>query len=1170
MLIKGYIDKKIFDSGNGFKIYSFCPNDKYISQVQLTKYGNISIKGDLPTLVNGKEYELDVEYEKKGQYESYVVKQMLSNPMDMNDLESYNFLSELVGEKTTKSILDVYPNFIKLIISGKESQIDLSKIKGVGDFRFNQIRNKIKENIMYYNIISEYKDYELTMSQVKKIHETYKSFEKLKEKMDENPYRCLCSIAGISFSTADSKILNKNRALASSLFRMAECILFMLNKNETEGNTWIKSNVLYSDCSKVTPECINEFKNALEDKQIYYDKESKKVAKKSTYNCELEISNILKEFLNEERILNIDYNKYNCVDGVALTEKQTLSTKYACNHNFYILSGFGGSGKTFSTKALINMLDDNNLSYILLAPTGKASKNLTLNTNRHSSTIHRGLCYNPAEGFLFNKDNKLKVDFVIVDEATMIDIFLMRSLLQAIDTKKTKLVFICDTAQISSVGCGNCLQDIVNSKLFPVIFLDKVFRYEEGGLAKVATDTRNGERFIFEDGIQKFGNDFVFLPVNKDNIVSKILQAYKKMEEKGGGVDDIVILSAYNKGELGTYKLNSLIQEYVNPLNDREEISYMRDKVEIKFREKDRVMQIVNNYKTPMCDIDGNILEETCCVFNGDDGMVVKIGKTNKNEKYMIVNFGGKLTYYKGEDIRSLLLGYSISGHKCLVEDTYLYTSEGILKLKDFNNNAKEGEFKNIDNEIKVYNGQFMEKPKAFLNAGKSLCNKIVTKRGYEIICTNEHGLDVLNEQGKVERKNGKDLKVGDYVLISKNANIFGNNCDLPKFKPMLDVRAKKYNIPKKLTPELSELLGMIVADGTIFKNGIRFGKNQKETVERFKHLSELIFGYEGKEIKHLNGEMGGMYFYEIFSSLIKDFLWSFEGLRPNNKFIPSVIMKTNKENQCAFLKGLFEDGTVNCKKGKFDHIELSLKEKEICIQVRILLLNLGIISTLKHRKNRKYDIWSIYIYKNDAKLYYKYINFISLKKRERLKTCLSKSTQCNYTIPNIYKIILDIEVRNNLNLKDCERELYYFRFRKRNNFSNDLLTKFIDYYEEELKDDLDFKYLKYINKNCFIDCIESINKEYHNTYCLEMPITHKFVQNGFIGWNCQGSGYPFVIAVTPPTHKFFLNRNLLYVMYTRAKKFVYNIGTIDTIESALKKSDNQSRQTFLEELLIS
>lgn len=487
--------------------------------------------------------------------------------------------------------------------------------------------------------------------------------------MQENPYKCLCSIAGIGFSTADTKILRKNKTLSTSNFRMKECIKYVLKQNEENGHTWMTISELYTECSKLTLECMHNFKDGIiNNSDIYFNEDEKIVALERTHTCEEEIANRLKNINENPIIWNIDYTQYNKVDNIELTEQQMQTLKNVCENNITILAGVGGSGKSFSTKALISMLDDNEISYILLSPTGKASKVLSDYTGKETSTIHRGLGYNPQDGFWFNELNKLPYEIIIVDEASMIDIFLMRALLRAIDETKSKILFICDPAQIPSVGCGNCIQDIINSNQFKVTVLDKVFRYGEGGLSYVATETRNGRYYIkpSEKSWQYFGTnkDFMFIERDNDKILEEILKTYKVfIEKKNIDKSNIMILSAYNKGELGTYNINRIIQDYINPNDDgKPEMSYIKDKknnTKVTFRVGDKVMQTINDYKSKLYDINEEMVIGLTTIYNGDDGTIIRI---NKDE--MLVDFYGNIVYYRKQDINKLLLSYAISMHK--------------------------------------------------------------------------------------------------------------------------------------------------------------------------------------------------------------------------------------------------------------------------------------------------------------------------------------------------------------------------------------------------------------------------------------------------------------------------------------------------------------------------
>jgi len=276
-----------------------------------------------------------------------------------------------------------------------------------------------------------------------------------------------------------------------------------------------------------------------------------------------------------------------------------------------MLVGYGGSGKSSSTQAFVNMLKEYNKSYLLLAPTGRAAKVLSGFTGEEAMTIHRGLGYQPPNIWNYNKENPLQYDTVIVDEFTMVDIFLFRQLLEAIDFNKTKLLLIGDDAQIPSVGAGNVLFHLLNSNKIPTVTLNKIFRYGKGGLMTVTTDTRNGKEYLDKEkktGIQAFGEDnsYIFMGMTQDKMVDYTVKLYQKLLTQSYTIDDIAVLSCYNVGNYGTVELNKRLQNAVN-YNPEAKIIFG----DTEFRLNDIVMNIVNDYKAVLYNeefIDKNIL----------------------------------------------------------------------------------------------------------------------------------------------------------------------------------------------------------------------------------------------------------------------------------------------------------------------------------------------------------------------------------------------------------------------------------------------------------------------------------------------------------------------------------------------------------------------------------
>ena len=767
----------------------------------------------------------------------------------------------------------------------------------------------------------------------------------------------------------------------------------------------------------------------------------------------------------------------------------------------------------------------------------------------------------------------------------------MKNLIDAIDFTKTKLLIIGDNAQLPSVGCGNVLHDLMQTNIIPIVTLTKIFRYSEGGLMKVATDVRLCEQYLTKDmkgKMTSFGNnkDYTFIDVPDDKITMNIVALYKKLLSLGKTINDIQVLTSKNIGDCGAIMLNNAIQKVANPNYDSQSCMIIgKDETQVTYYVGDLVIQKANNYKALMSDENGDEIyeswdvnqEEPCTAFiaNGEIGVIKDI-----YQSYVILDFDGTLIKYYKDDMNVVGLGYAISIHKCLTDDTYIYTNKGIIQLQELiiKSTFDKNGYADTPDDLLVYNGTNLEKPSKLIDNGVEDCKTIITKKGYHITGTYTHGLDVIDKEGNIVRKNIGDITTDDFLVISKGQEIFGKKIDIPSdwYNFKVGKKAIRYNLPQEITEDFAEFLGYLFADGTIHKNGsiVRFGKNQKEVVERFVELTNNIFKYKNNiGIKHMDGVQGGFYFYEINSYYITNFLKNINGIQPNKKFVPKCIMEAPKNIQTKFLKGAFEDGTVNLKKDKFDHIELSLKDEYAIEQIKILLLNLGICCSVKKRSGQPYTIYSLYIYRRYAQIFKDLIGFTSYKKINRLKLCDGQIKCANESIPYILNIIIKLRDKYNLKLKDCSQQLVSYTHKncncKFNGLTTSMLKTFIDYYDSTLKNDKDFNYLKFLLNNCFIDRVTSIENVVEHTYCLEMPHSHKFVQNGIYGWNSQGGSANTIILATPKSHTFMLNSNLVYVGLTRMKEKCFHLGNLYTVNTAIQKKANLTRSTFMQRLLI-
>ena len=403
------------------------------------------------------------------------------------------------------------------------------------------------------------------------------------------------------------------------------------------------------------------------------DDELETVSLVTTYKKELRILEKLKEGV----AANIDW-KYEgglvtTVDGQELTEEQIQTQKEILENNIVLLTGSAGSGKSFSMKAMIKMLDNANKSYILLSPTAKAAKVLSSATERSASTIHRGLGVVPfgngSYHFLHNEANPLLFDLVIVDEFSMVDTDLFYNLLKAIDFEHTKLLLIFDPAQLASVGPGNISYDMVSSGLFKTVALNKIFRYSEGGLITVATDTRNCKRFLPNSAryeTTKFGKSFVFVPEDNESVVDCAVQLYATLLNRGNTFDDTILLSAQNKGPQGTVCINEKIQNQINPQPEEQRITFGAEDNQVEYRLDDIIIQTMNDYNSIVCDENGNYDEDengepknTMLIANGETGRIVKVDKG-----FVVIKYGDYFIYRDKMQLMRTQLGYAISCHR--------------------------------------------------------------------------------------------------------------------------------------------------------------------------------------------------------------------------------------------------------------------------------------------------------------------------------------------------------------------------------------------------------------------------------------------------------------------------------------------------------------------------
>ena len=332
------------------------------------------------------------------------------------------------------------------------------------------------------------------------------------------------------------------------------------------------------------------------------------------YYSEVGVANKLKRLLdNSEGNLfdgSLDIEAIVKQTSIQYDDVQVAAIQQAVKSKVMVLTGGPGTGKTVTTQGIIAALESLGQSILLAAPTGRAAKRMSEATGKEAKTIHRLLEYNPAEGYGRNEENPLDGGVLIVDEASMIDVILMNSLLKAVPSHM-RLILVGDIDQLPSVGAGNVLRDIIDSGVVPVIRLTRIFRQAQ--TSRIITNAHKINQGFFPDISNGKDADFFFIKQEDPELAAKeIVNIVKNRIPKAYGykTSDIQVLAPMQRSVVGATNLNIILQEAINPIGE----SLSRGG--FKYRKGDRVMQIRNNYDKE--------------VFNGDIGIVEEVNMEEK------------------------------------------------------------------------------------------------------------------------------------------------------------------------------------------------------------------------------------------------------------------------------------------------------------------------------------------------------------------------------------------------------------------------------------------------------------------------------------------------------------------------------------------------------------
>ncbi|AXK60587.1 SF1B family DNA helicase RecD2 [Candidatus Chromulinivorax destructor] len=645
--IFGLIDRFVYQNAEtGFAILILKTKEK----LPVTVTGNfVNIHEGQELYVKGA-WVYNQKFGKQFQSTSYYSKL----PNNIAGLKKYlgSGLIKGIGKSYADKIVNHFKEKTLMIIDSMPHR--LSEIPGIGSKRVEQITQSWSDQKYIAEIMIFLQDKGVTTTYATKIYKKYKNNSI--PLLTEDPYRLIYDIWGIGFKTADMIAQNLGFEL-SSVKRVKAGILFNLHEATKQGHLYQELSTLKNSTFHLLD--LHADLHAAQMKHALHQLHDEEKIKLITYNNEHFLTTTAFYFSEKSLATKIQaiveypsphtfnmntlYKKLQEHQHIQLNEQQQLGVLGTFQHKISVITGGPGTGKTTVIKALLTLLEQENMRYKLAAPTGRAAKKMMEGTGRPATTIHRLLEVDPANmQFKHNDQNALEVDFLIIDEASMIDIFLALAIIKATPLP-AHIIFIGDIHQLPSVGPGNFLHDLIASKKAPTTTLSQIFRQAQNSMIITNAYKINQGEMPSTD-LPDCKKDFYFIKEdNPENVMGHIKTILlEKLPRHHINSSQAIILSPMHKGAVGTQQLNHDLQLLLNP-EQKASLTYAGT----TFKLHDRVMQIKNNYDKK--------------VFNGDVGVIDTI---DPEEKIVSISFDYTNAVYSFDELNELSLAYALTIHK--------------------------------------------------------------------------------------------------------------------------------------------------------------------------------------------------------------------------------------------------------------------------------------------------------------------------------------------------------------------------------------------------------------------------------------------------------------------------------------------------------------------------
>ncbi len=547
----------------------------------------------------------------------------------------------------------------------------LAEIRGISERRAQEIGVQIMEKRELRQGMIFLQQFGISLNLAVKIYQKYGP--QIYGVIRENPYRLADDIRGVGFKIAD-EIAHRAGISTDSDFRIRSGIVYTLMQAAGEGHTYLPQQELTGRVAEllgIDAALIGKhYTDLAMERRIVIVSCEKEVQLFAApyYNMEHNVAFLLRELNHQYEVakeeLDTGIARIEKQTGMVLESQQRQAVCEAVRNGLLVVTGGPGTGKTTIINSIIRYFEMEGMDFMLAAPTGRAAKRMSETTGYEARTIHRMLEISGGiegeAGFERNESNPLEADAIIIDEMSMVDISLMNSLLKAI-TPPARLILVGDTNQLPSVGPGSVLKDIIDSGEYRVVRLNKIFRQAgQSDIIMNAHKINGGEKITLDNK----SRDFFFLKrYDADKIVNVVLQlVIQKMPGYvDAGIADIQVLAPMRKGLLGVTRLNTILQQYINPPSpDKAE----KEHGGIIFREGDKVMQVKNSYQTEweIRNRYGLAVEKGMGIFNGDMGIIRSIH--DLTELITIEFDEGRIVEYPFRQLEELELAYAVTIHK--------------------------------------------------------------------------------------------------------------------------------------------------------------------------------------------------------------------------------------------------------------------------------------------------------------------------------------------------------------------------------------------------------------------------------------------------------------------------------------------------------------------------